>query len=175
MTPPEFSRRERLDTIGDAPRSLRVTATAAECLALARRFDLIEVGALEGLFTVRRTAAGIMAEGRVTASVTQACVATGDPVAARIDEHVALCFVDDGGAVGDEVEIDAAACDVIVHDGGAIDLGEAAAETMALALDPFPRTDRAEEVLRAAGVKREEDVTPATALASLKDRLEGRN
>lgn len=175
MTPPEFSRRERLDSIGDMPRNLSVAATAAECLALARRFDLIAVEALEGQFTVRRTAAGIMAEGRVAASVVQACVATGEPVEAQIDETVALCFVADSDDVGDEIEIDVAACDVIVHDGGAIDLGEAAAETMVLALDSFPRSERAEAVLRAAGVKREEDVKPATALASLRDLLEGRN
>ena len=45
-------------------------------------------------------------------------------------------------------------------EGGAIDLGEAAAETVALALDPFPRSARAAEVLRAAGVISEDDVVP---------------
>ena len=56
-------------------------------------------------------------------------------------------------------------------EGGAIDLGEAAAETMALALDPFPRAAGAEAALRAAGVLSEEEARPANAFAALKDAL----
>ena len=48
-----------------------------------------------------------------------------------------------------------------------IDLGEAAAETVALALDPFPRSPRAADVLRDAGVISEEEAKPKGALAGL--------
>ncbi|MBN9990995.1 hypothetical protein JND45_16805, partial [Listeria monocytogenes] len=61
--------------------------------------------------------------------------------------------------------------DTMPYDGAAIDLGEAAAETMALALDPFPRGPNAAAALRAAGVISEEEAKPAGALAGLKGLL----
>ena len=63
---------------------------------------------------------------------------------------------------------------MVPYDGGAIDLGETAAETMALALDPFPRGPGAEAALKAAGVISEEEAGPFGALAGLKDKLAGR-
>ena len=55
---------------------------------------------------------------------------------------------------------------------GAIDLGEAAAETLLLALDPYPRAPNADAVLREAGVKpegeEEREPGPFAALAALK-------
>ena len=52
-----------------------------------------------------------------------------------------------------------------------IDIGEAAAETLALALDPYPRAPDAGEALKAAGVKGEEEAGPFAALAALKGKL----
>ena len=44
---------------------------------------------------------------------------------------------------------------------------------MVLALDPFPRSPRAAEVLREAGVITEEEARPASPFAALKAKLEG--
>ena len=52
----------------------------------------------------------------------------------------------------DEIELSEDDCDTVFYTGGAIDLGEAAAETLALALDPFPRSPGAAAALREAGV-----------------------
>jgi hypothetical protein len=60
-------------------------------------------------------------------------------------------------------------------EGGSIDLGEAVAETMALALDPYPRAPGAEAALRAAGVLTEDEARPAGKLAGLKDLLDREN
>lgn len=168
----EFARPQRVDTIGDEPRTIEVDADAQERAALAKRFDLIGIERLTGKFTIRRDAAGIVAEGRVTAAVTQACSITGDPLPATVDEPVALRFVAEEDAGQDEVELGDSDIDVIPHDGGTIDLGEVAAETMALALDPFPRGPNAEVVLKEAGVLSEEQAGPFGALAGLKDMLE---
>jgi uncharacterized metal-binding protein YceD (DUF177 family) len=168
---PEFSRPERIDTIGERDRDVAIAATEAERAALAARFGLIAIDTLEGEFTIRREATGIAARGRVRAAVTQACSVTGDPILARIDEPVALLFVTALGE-GEEVELDAGDLDTLEYDGGAVDLGEAAAETMALALDPFPRSPGAEAALRAAGVISEEEAGPFGALAGLKAQLE---
>ncbi len=170
MNAPEFSRPERIDTIGE-PRTVTIEADEAERAALAKRFDLVAVDRLVGDFTIRREAAGIAVEGRVTATLTQACSVTGDPLPATIDEPVALRFVTAGDEAAEEVELGDADLDVIPYDGGAIDLGETAAETMTLALDPFPRGPGAEAALKAAGVIGEEEAGPFGALAGLKDKL----
>lgn len=173
MSRPEFSRLERADTIGEGERTIHIAADAAERAALAKRFDLKSVDALEGEFRLRRDAAGIIAHGHVRGAVVQACVVTDDAIPVTIDEPVALRFVLDDAAGEDEVELSEDALDTMVYDGAAVDLGEAAAETMALALDPYPRGPNAAAALRAAGVVSEDDVTPLNAFAELKAKLEG--
>ncbi|HWU74585.1 MAG TPA: DUF177 domain-containing protein [Sphingomonas sp.] len=167
----EFARPQRVDTIGGEPRTVEIDADAQERAALAKRFDLIGIERLTGRFTIRHDAAGIVAEGRVAAAVTQACSITGDPLPATVDEPVSLRFVPEDDAGQDEVELGDSDIDVIPYDGGAIDLGEVAAETMALALDRFPRGPNAEAALKEAGVLSEEQAGPFGALAALKDKL----
>lgn len=174
MSGSEFARPQRLDTIGDEARTVTIEADEAERAALAKRFELIGIDRLAGTFTVRREAAGILVEGRVEAVLTQACSITGDPLPARIDEPVMLRFVPADEAGQDEIELGEGDIDVIPYAGGAIDLGEVAAETMALALDPFPRGPGAEAALKKAGVISEEDARPAGALAGLRDLLGGK-
>jgi hypothetical protein len=68
---------------------------------------------------------------------------------------------------GDEIELSGDDCDLIATEGGAIDLGEAVAQTLGLSLDPFPRCDaeraRDEERQWIAG----EDAGPFAALKGL--------
>ena len=174
MTAPEFSRLERIDTIGEGEREIAVTATESERTALAERFGLKAIDRLEGVFRVRRDAAGVVARGTVRAAVVQSCVVTDDALPVTVDEPVALRFVAGDQSEADEIELDEDALDTMGFDGAAIDLGEAAAETMALALDPFPRGPNAAAALREAGVISEEEAKPLGALAGLKAQLEKR-
>lgn len=169
---PEFSRPERLDTIGDAPRTIAIEADETERRKLAGRFSLIAIDRLAASFTLRREAAGILVTGRVEAALTQACSVTGDPLPAVIDEPVLLRFVAPAEH-GEEAELGEDMIDTIEIEGGGIDLGETAAETMALALDPFPRGPGAEAALRAAGVVGEDEAGAFGALAALRDTLKG--
>ena len=171
MSAPEFSRVERLDAIGGEERTVAIAADEAERAALAARFGLVAVERLEARFAIRRDAAGIAARGQVRAAVVQACSVTGDPLPATVEEDVALRFVE-ASAHGDEVELGADALDTVEIEGGGIDLGETAAETMALALDPFPRGPGAAAALREAGVLSEEEAGPFGALSGLKAALE---
>ena len=175
MIAPEFSRLERLDTIGDRPRDVTIVATEAERQALAQRFELIGIDRLEARFTLRADAGGVMADGRVSADVVQACSASGVPLRATVDEAVSLRFIAEmGGPTAkweEELELSPDALDTLPIENGAIDLGEAAAETMALALDPFPRAPDADEALAAAGVTGEGPAGPFAALAGLKHKL----
>jgi len=176
MTAPEFSRPERIDTIGAGERGVTIAADAIERIALAARFGLLSVDRLEATLSVRREAAGIVVRGRVGADVVQACTVTDEPIPVTIDEPVALRFVESGDTGADEeIELDEHALDTIPYEGGVVDLGEAAAETMALALDPFPRSANAAAALREAGVLSEDEVKPLGGLAGLGDLLKNKS
>ena len=78
------------------------------------------------------------------------------------------------GVPGDEeIELGAHELDTLFHDGQAIDLGEAIADSLALGLDPYPRSPDAESALKEAGVISEEEAGPFAALAALKSKLSG--
>ena len=169
---PEWSRRERVATIGEQARTVEISADETERAALAHRFGLVAIARLEARFDLRREGGAIVASGRVSANVTQACSITDEPLEVVVDEPVTLRFVEDVEQE-EEVELSEEALDTMPIEDGAIDLGEAAAETMALALDPFPRSPAAAAALREAGVISEEDVTPFNAFAALKGKLGG--
>ena len=173
----EFSRSYRMDTLGEQPRAVAIEAGSEEREALARRFGLERIDALAAEARLSRGRDTVSAAGRVTAGIVQTCVATGEPVPARIDEEFRIEFrpQPEVGAE-EEIELSESELDVVFYDGAAIDLGEAVAETVALALDPYPRSPGAEAALREAGVKSEEEArleaSPFAALKGLKDRLE---
>lgn len=173
-----MSGRERhriaLDRVHDGDR-LDLVADAAERLAIAERLGLLALDRLEAHVALHREGQRVRAVGRIKAALAQACVASGEPVAGHIDEPFELHFVPDpGSAAGsDEIELAAEDCDTLFHDGTAIELGEAIADTLALALDPYPRSAAAEAALREAGVLSEEQAGPFAALAKLKGGSEG--
>lgn len=172
MTPPEFSRPIPLDAIGAVPRRERIAADPVERAALARRFGLEGLDRLDAVIAVRSVEAGVRVTGTLDAALAQACSVTGDPLPVTLtDVPVDLVFVAEPAASDEEVELSADALDVVFHDGAAVDLGEAVAETMALALDPFPRGPGADAALKAAGVSGEGG--PFGALAGLRDKLGG--
>lgn len=173
MSTPEFSRLVRIDTLGSGPRSMGIEAEPAERAALARRFGLVEIASLTAEAELSHKGGEVIARGRVTAAVTQSCVASAEPVAAEVDEPFEILFRPHPAPrqPDEELEIGATELDVVFYDGAAADLGEAVAETMALALDPYPRAPNADEALKAAGVKSEEEAGPFGALAGLRDKL----
>lgn len=173
MTAPEFSRAVRIDSIGEAPRPMEIAAEESERAALAARFGLIGLARLEAALTLSRRGGEVSVRGRLAAAVTQACVATAEPVAAEIDAPFDILFrpQPDADAPEDEIELSESEMDVVFLTGAEIDVGEAVAETLALALDPYPRAPDADEALKAAGVKSEEEAGPFAALAGLRDKL----
>ena len=173
MTAPEFSRKVRIDTIGEAPRRLSVEAEEVERIALARRFGLVSIDRLAADLSLARKRGDIALNGTLSAKVVQVCVATGEPLEAAIETPFDLVFRPQIETAGHEEEIELAPdeMDVVFYEAGAIDLGEAVAETLLLNLDPYPRAPGAEEALRKAGVKSEEEAGPFGALAGLRDKL----
>jgi uncharacterized metal-binding protein YceD (DUF177 family) len=170
---PEFPRPHRLDQIGTGESNVAIEADETERAALARRFDLVALDRLAARFTLVRDALGVRASGHLSAAVTQSCGVTGEPLPAKIEEDFAIRFLPEPteDESHDEIELAEEDLDTVFYTGSALDLGEAAAETLALALDPFPRSPNAAEVLKQAGVISEEEAGPFGALAALKDKL----
>jgi len=169
---PEFSRLIPLSEIGVGAVERQIRANTEELAALAKRFELPSIEKLEAKLAVRRDGEAILVEGGMAASVTQSCVITGDPVAAGIDEPMLIRFVREPEYAPDsEIELETEDCDSMFHDGKTIDLGEAAAQSLLLALNPFPRGPDAETFMKEAGVKDESEAGPFGALAALKDKL----
>jgi uncharacterized metal-binding protein YceD (DUF177 family) len=172
MTAPEFSRAFALNTIGTTPRTISITAEADERAALAARFDLIAIERLEAQAVLVSEGDAVLCTGALSAKVIQECVATAAPVAAALKTDFTFRFVAylAEASAADEIEIDVDDCDLIEHDGQMIDLGEAVAQTLLLALDPFPRAKNAAQSLQAAGVVGEDELGSA-AFAGLKGLL----
>ena len=170
----EFAHRLTLDRIRDGDR-LDLVADAQERQRIADRLDLASLERLDAHVVLHRDGDVVRASGRVKAALEQRCVATGDPIAARVDEAFDLRFIAEPVVPGGdaEFELDADELDTLFHDGQAIDLGAAIADSLALGLDPYPRSAGAAEALRAAGVISEEEAGPFAALAALKDKLGG--
>lgn len=171
---PELSRPIRIDTLGAGPRKLDLVADEGERAALVRRLRLLALDRLAATAELTREGEAVIAVGRIEALVAQACVASGAPVAQTIDEPFALRFVPERpDALPEEMELGATDLDELGYSGGSVDLGEAVAQTLALALDPFPRAPDADAALRAAGVVGEDEAGPFGALKGLKDLMRG--
>lgn len=155
---PEFSRNVRIDTLGPAPRAITVEADTGEKAALAKRFDLQAVDRLSAEVTLVRRGEAVSATGSLSAAVIQSCVATGEPVPATLDERFTIVFRPEARGSGrdEEIELSEEECDVVFYAGTMIDLGEAVAETLFLALDPWPRSANTATALEAQGVLTEE-------------------
>jgi len=170
----DFAHRLSLDQIRDGDR-LDLSADAEECAAIAGRLGILSLDRLEAHAVLSREGQKIRATGRLKAALNQACVATGESVPAHVDEPFELLFLPEPkvGSADEEVELGQADLDTMFHDGAAIDLGSAIADSLALALDPYPRSPSADTALKEAGVLSEEEAGPFAALAALKAKLGG--
>lgn len=154
---PELSRRVQVRTLGPArPGTIAldttVEAAAAECAALARRLDVPSVHSVQCRFRLSGadSSGRVVGEGLLQASLDQVCVATLDEFTATVTERFTVRFVpadqmpdrrspvDEAGGEG-ELALDPDEDDDLPYVNGTLDLGEAAAEQLALALDPYPR------------------------------------
>jgi uncharacterized metal-binding protein YceD (DUF177 family) len=144
---PEFSRLVAIDQLPARGHDLEIAASAAERAALARRFAILGIDRLDAKLRLKPIGRGplVRLSGTVSAEVVQACVVSLEPVRQSVDEAFEMTFgpdVDNGGEAEIDLDLDAEdPPDPIVD--GEIDVGEAVAEQVALALDPFPRADGA--------------------------------
>ncbi|HYG28578.1 MAG TPA: DUF177 domain-containing protein [Allosphingosinicella sp.] len=172
MSAPEFSRPVRVDTLGPAPRTMTIEADERERTALAERFGFVSLSRLAAEVELVRKDHSVIARGTIRASLAQACVATGDSVEEEVQEPFAIEFRPHPSSADDEIELSSGELDVSFYDGAVVDVGEAAAETLTLSVDPYPRSPAAEAALREAGVRSEEEARlESSPFAALKDKL----
>ena len=164
-----FAHHLRLDRVRDGER-IDLVADEAERSAIAKRLGLQHVERLEAHVTLAKTGQIVRVSGRLNASLHQSCVVTSDAVPAHVDEPFELVFMPEPATAGhdEEIELGESDCDVVFYDGAEIDLGTAIADTLALSLDPYPRSAGADAALKEAGVLTEAEASPFGALAKLK-------
>lgn len=165
----DFAHRLRLDSIGAGQR-LDLVADESERKAIAERLRLASLERLDAHAVLERDGAEVRARGRVRAALEQSCIATGEPVGEHVDEAFDIRFLPAPveATPDEEIELGPQDCEIVFYDGQAIDLGEAIADTLALAMQPYPRSPDAEEALKQAGVVSEAEAGPFAALAKLK-------
>lgn len=151
--------------------ALDLTASVDECAALARRFALVSIGHLSARITLSHEAEAVLAKGRLTADIVQSCAISGEDLPVSIDEPIVLRFIpEDPNLAGgeEEIELSADECDEIAYSGTRFDLGEALAQSLALAIDPFAAGPEAEAARKRAGILSEGEAGPFAALAKLR-------
>ncbi|MFC4294962.1 YceD family protein [Novosphingobium tardum] len=152
LPPPEFSRLVDVRHLSGKP--LELSAEPQEREALAARFDLVSVNSLDATVALDRQGERVDAKGRMIARIVQSCAVSGEDLPVTIDHEIAFRFVHPGpqGAAADEIELDADDCDEIEYDGHSFDLGEAIAQSLGLAIDPFLEGPQADAARREAGI-----------------------
>lgn len=144
--PAPLSRILKVDEIDDGA-SGEIVATAPELAAIAGLLDLVR---LEGLILDYRFMHGgggrLRLTGRLNADVTQTCVVSLDPVDARIDVPLELEFWPEALLATAETSAEVPGSVVLLESpepivDGRIDLGAIAYETLATALDPYPKRE----------------------------------
>jgi uncharacterized metal-binding protein YceD (DUF177 family) len=167
-TAPEYSHVIDLRQITDAP--LVLAPDEAALRRLAGRFAITAIPAMQATVLLVREGERVTATGRLTADVIQACRISAEDFPVQIDEPVHLRFVPPVGEItpDEEIELTADDCDEIEYDGTAFDLGEALAQTLALAIDPFAEGPNAERFRAEHGLAGETPTGPFAALAALK-------
>jgi len=140
--PPELSRPFHLAEIAEDPEhKIEIETAEAERKALAERYSLLSLDALEAQLTVRSDVAGeIVVEGRLQAEVVQECVITLEPVAETVTGPFEQRYTLHAGDPVADLEIgpdDIEPPEPVIGD--IIDLGELVAQYLSLFINPYPR------------------------------------
>ena len=167
----------RLDSMPRTGRDLDLTVDKGERDLLAEELDIVSIDRLQVKLHAVRFRGGIRVTGRVSAVVVQQSVVTFEPVIQEIGEPIDRIFLPGAekqfaGPANAEVFVDLEGEDIPDHfDGNEADLTDLIVETIALALDPYPRAPG--ESIEDLGLgKIEEEVHPFASLKKLKQDLD---
>lgn len=163
----EFSFPVAVAKIGREPLTVTFEADERQRALLAKRYGILSVDSLAGQAVLCRESDGmtIAVKGAFKATVTQACVVTLEPVPDEIEEDFEGWYLDESQAKSfmkarklradteiddpfDEHE-DEQTMMPAEHDdpepvlNGSVEVGELVAQYLSLALDPYPKSEKA--------------------------------
>jgi uncharacterized metal-binding protein YceD (DUF177 family) len=147
-----------------------IEASPEERAALAARFGLGAVESLRAEISLEQKPRAIRASGRLKAAIMQPCAVSGEDFPVTIDEPIDLRFIEENHRpiaedAEIELELESDDCDEIDYAGDMFDLGEAVAQTLGLAIDPYAEGPGADAARKAAGIVQEgEQEGPLAAL-----------
>jgi uncharacterized metal-binding protein YceD (DUF177 family) len=142
---PEFSRPVPLVRLGHDPYRQQIEATREEREKLARRFGLLALDRLVATVVLsRQDGMSILLEASFEAEFVQECVVSLEPVRSGVRQNFSLLY---GPAAAEErdiaIALDSEEITFEPITGEAIDIGEAVAQELSLALPAFPRDPNA--------------------------------
>ncbi|MDB3879775.1 hypothetical protein N9315_01530 [Alphaproteobacteria bacterium] len=144
----------------------KFVATDAECQLLAARFHFVEVGSLSAELRVCKSARGCWdVSGQLNGEIVQACGATGVPVSETIDFLLEERYVH---TVGDPEKVEVHLDEAEPLENGVIKIGEMLAQSLAVAVTPWPRAPEAPDTVT---IGEERLDHPFAGLATLKSQL----
>ncbi len=154
---PEFSR--PFDIRGITAQPVTLEANEAERAALASRFGLISIGKLAATLSLEAEGDEIAATGPLSAEFVQSCAVSGDDLPMTIEDEITLRFVPmatlEASEEDEEIELEEDELDEIGYSGTSFDLGEAVAQSLALAIDPYATGPEADGARRRHGMVEE--------------------
>ena len=137
----------RVDKIPTSGRELTLSPDAGEREAIAAFLELTSIEALTVTLRALPFRGGVRVEGRLIADIVQPSVVSLEPVSQSIDEPIDRIFLPGADktfaeAAGAETFVDLAGDDIPDrYEGGDADLSDLIIETLALAVDPYPRAE----------------------------------
>lgn len=158
MPSPELS---RLIKVRPLPGAMQVVeADAEERRKLAARFGLSAIESLRAEVTLEEKPSGVRATGTLRAAFDQPCAISAEDFRVEVEEAIDLKFTPASTAPAQEeaeieVELDEEDCDEIDFTGDTFDLGEAVAQTLGLAIDPYAEGPGADAARAKAGITQE--------------------
>lgn len=149
-----------------------IEADEGERAALAQRCGVTRIDRLTARLALSEDDRAIIAHGTLDADLIQPCAISGEDFAVSVHEPLSLRFVPGQNVPGEfdaEIELEGDELDEIEYYGDAFDLGEAVAQSLALAIDLYAEGPNADAARKAAGIISDENLRGplADALAAL--------
>jgi uncharacterized metal-binding protein YceD (DUF177 family) len=166
--PPPLSRPLDVSRVPAAGCLEVVAADSDELTALASVLKLPAIHSLFAQLNISRwRGQGLKVQGHLASELKQTCVVTLEDFRTRVEDDITRYFLPRGELTPDEAAM-VEEGDADLFDDGVIDLGEVVAESLALALDPYPRRPGVEfKDTDIAGPKPSKSTDPASPFATL--------
>ncbi len=183
---PPFSRPLAVDDVPAAGLAMTIEAEPSECEALAKDLGLAGIDRVLAMMTIRPEGGqgahglhGLRVRGEMRAKIRQICVVSLEPFDSEIVEPFDLHFFPLASPARQSnfrrtvvVEPFEPCADAEAITDGTIDLGQIAAEFLALGLDPHPRKPGVEFRFSGIGAVQDGQESPFSALQGFKPRGE---